>query len=235
MKKYDLAHHYQIDQKSKTYHYQLNVAYDGNIKFRRTEYMSVVAEVLDTDPDTAALIANDIAAYVDTVMNSIVKQRSLKALQLVESEYQSLQNEFASLQDSMREIRNNGVVNYEAQSQSLSNSYATAIKEGNNFAIQKLEKQLKILAKYGGSYVALRDRLNKYNDRLSVLASKYQQAKVDAEQTLPYKYVIEKAYPSEVKAYPIRSLMVLVTVTLAFFCTLIILIIRDTVKNYPKD
>lgn len=230
MEKYHLAQHYRIHPQSKTYHYQLNVAYDENIRFRRTEYMSVVVEVLDPNPDTAALIANDIAGYVDTVMNKIVRQRAVKALNLVEGEYFSLQKELASVQDSLREINKKGVFNYEAQTQSLSNVYAAAIKEGNHIAASKVEQQLNVLARYGAIYISLRDKLDKYNERMSILASKYQQAKVDAQQDLPYKYVVEKAYPSEKKAYPVRWLIVFVSASFSFFLTLVILVVRKNIR-----
>jgi uncharacterized protein involved in exopolysaccharide biosynthesis len=231
MKKYNLAQHYHINSNSGTYHYQLNVMYDGNIKFRRTEYMSVVVEVLDTDPDTAALIANDISCFVDTVMNGIIHVRAVKALTLVENEYNDVQSTIAKLQDSLKTIQEKGVFNYEAQTQSLSSVYAAAIKEGNTSAIRKLESQLSLLAKYGGAYVSVRDRLIKYNDRISVLSSKYQQSKMDAQQDLPYKYIVEKAYRSDKKAYPVRWLIVLVSAISALFLTLILLLIRDTIQN----
>jgi uncharacterized protein involved in exopolysaccharide biosynthesis len=231
MKKYNLAQHYHIDSNSGTYHYQLNVTYDGNIKFRRTEYMSVVVEVLDTDPDTAALIANDIACFVDTVMNGIIHERATKALALVENEYNDVQSTMAKLQDSLKSIQKKGVFNYEAQTQSLSSVYAAAVKEGNTNAVRRLESQLSLLAKYGGAYVSVRDRLIKYNDRISVLSSKYQQAKMDAQQDLPYKYIVEKAYRSDRKAYPVRWLIVMVSAISALFLTLILLLIRDTIQN----
>jgi uncharacterized protein involved in exopolysaccharide biosynthesis len=229
--KYKLAQHYHIDTLSGSFRYQLNGAYNGNIKFRRTEFMSIVIEVLDTNPDTAALIANDISNFVDTVMNNIVRQRAIKALALVAKQYNEVNDQMLALQDSLMKIRGKGVFDYEAQSQSLSNVYASAIKSGNNRSERKIEAQLSVLAKYGGTYVSLRDKLLKYNDRISVLSSKYQQAKLDAEQNLPFKYVVERASRSDKKAYPTRWLIVFTSTLSALFLAIILILIRDTIRN----
>jgi len=51
--------------------------------FRLTEYMSVEISVMDRDPDLSASIANDISDLVDTVYNSMKKERAAEALRLV--------------------------------------------------------------------------------------------------------------------------------------------------------
>jgi uncharacterized protein involved in exopolysaccharide biosynthesis len=235
IKKYNLAQHYGIDSNSKSFYFSLNSAFDSNIKFRRTEYMSVVIEVLDTDPDTAALIANDIANNIDTVMNQIVHERAVKALSLVENEYNQLISRSGVLQDSLKKIRELGVLNYEAQTQALSNAYAVAVKDGNTNAARQIERKLSIIAKYGGAYESVNSSLSACNDRLKLMSSKYQQAKVDAEQNLPYKYVVERAYPSDRKAYPTRWIIVFVSTLSTLFFALVILLIRDTLTHKQKD
>jgi len=235
IKKYDLANHYHIDPTSKSFYFSLNTSYDANIKFRRTEFMSVIIEVMDTDPDTAALIANDIANNIDTVMNLIIHERATKALILVQNEYNLLNLTIGTLQDSLKKIRNLGVLNYEAQTQALSNAYASAIKDGNTNATRQIENKLAILAKYGGAYESINATLFSYNERLQLLASKYQQSKVDVEQNLPYKYIVEKAFPSDRKAYPTRWIIVAVSTISTLFFALLLLLIRDTIAYKKKD
>ncbi len=232
VQKYNLVKHYKIDPTSRYFRTRLNQEYDNNIKIRRTELMSIVVDVLDTNPDTAAFIANDISNLVDTVINQITKERAHKALELVGKERDDLTRRINLLQDSLKQIQEQGIVNYESQSQALSNAYAQAIKDGNQRAASQLEKKISILAKYGGTFVTLQGLLQKETERLSQLSAKYQQARADAEQDLPYKYVIDKASSSDKKASPKRSVIVLASTFSAFFLALLLLLIVDTIRKH---
>lgn len=232
VQKYNLVKHYKIDPTSRYFRTRLNKEYDSNIKIRRTELMSIVVDVLDTDPDTAAFIANDISNLVDTVINQITRERAQKALALVGKERDDLTMRINLLQDSLKQIQEQGIVNYESQSEALSNAYAQAIKDGNQRAASQLEKKINILARYGGTFVTLQGLLKKETERLSQLSAKYQQARADAEQDLPYKYVIDKASSSDKKASPKRSIIVLASTFSAFFLALLLLLIVDTIRKH---
>ena len=67
--------HYNIDLNSSYKNTLLQEEYTSNISFKRTQYMSVVIEVFDTDPQIAADIANNIASLLDSVKNRIQKER----------------------------------------------------------------------------------------------------------------------------------------------------------------
>ena len=69
---------------------------------------------------------------------------------------------------------------------------------------------------------------------ISVVASlqlRYQEARLQAEQDLPYKFVVEKAVPPEKKAYPNKSLIVIVSTFSALLLALIVLIVIDNIKE----
>ena len=57
-----------------------------------------------------------------------------------------------------------------------------------------------------------------------------EQARLEAEQSLPYKFVVEQAYPSEKKAYPKKSYIVIVSTFASLLFALIVLIIIDNIK-----
>ncbi|MCK5840290.1 MAG: hypothetical protein KAG99_10600, partial [Bacteroidales bacterium] len=87
------------------------------------------------------------------------------------------------------------------------------------------------LAKYGGPYVSLRDALEHEKKQLSLLKTKYEEAKVDAEEELPQKFVVSSAYKAEKKSYPIRWLIVLVTTLAAFMFTVLVVIIIENITK----
>ena len=63
--------------------------------------------------------------------------------------------------------------------------------------------------------------------RLANMETSYEQAESDANSNLSHKFIVEKAYPAEKKAYPIRWLIVV----LSTFSTLLLGITLILIKN----
>lgn len=200
--KFRLAEHYGID-KGKYQQTRLNSRYESYITFKRTEFMAVKISVLDKDPQMAADIANEIAALLDTVKNDMQKQRALQGFKIVENEYLSLQTEVKQMEDSLTQLRKLGVHDYETQAEMMNQQLAMEIAKGNTRGINALDAKLAILAKYGGPYVSLRDALEHEKKQLSYIKARYEEAKIDATEDIPQKFIVEDAYKSERKAYPI--------------------------------
>ncbi len=228
--KYNLMSHYGISGSSYP-QTRLDEEYKDNIKFTRTPYFSIEIEVFDKDPQIAANIANDITSLVDTTINNMLKERAMKALALVEREYVSLKEHKQMLEDSLKRIQSKGVYHYEYQSQALNEALGKALAEGKTKGVEEVEKKLKILAEYGGAYVSIRDLLERETEKLSILESKYSEAKVDADQDLPHTFVISRAVKAEKKSYPIEWLIITLSTISAFIMGLFLLIILDRLKK----
>lgn len=201
--RFNLSEHYRITPGGKYSQTRLYDRYNSNITFRRTEYMAVKISVLDKDPQMAADIADEIAALLDTVKNDMQKERAMKGFKIVEAQYSSRQNELDRMEDSLTQIRKLGVQDYETQAEMLNRQLAMEIAKGNTRGINALDEKLKVLATYGGSYVSLREALVNEKKLMSSIKARYEEAKIDAFDTLPQKFIVEKAYKAERKAYPI--------------------------------
>jgi uncharacterized protein involved in exopolysaccharide biosynthesis len=188
---YNLVKHYKIDTTAKYWKSKLYTAFAGNVKFKRTEYMSIVIEVLDESPDTAAFIANAIVNQIDTVYSRMQSERANKSLTIVEKEYKAMEKELGYLQDSLTSLRKN-------------NSVATD---------------------------ALVNLIKSETKRLSAIKENYLEAKVDAENIVPHKFILDMAYKADKKASPKRMLIVLVSSLSAFFVALLLMIIRDSIVS----
>lgn len=231
IKKYNLMQHYNIDSTSKYKNTLLFEEYEENIKFRRTEFMAVEITVLDKDPQMAADMANDIAALLDTVKNKMKKERAIQGYKIVETEYKKLVSEIKLMEDSMTVLRKYGVHDYETQSQVITEQLAIAISKNNSIAVKSLRTELQNLAKYAGPYVSIRDALEHEKKQLSLIKSKYEEAKVDADEVLSNKFIVSKAYKAEKKSYPVRWLIVLISTTSTFIFSLIIIVLYEKLKK----
>jgi hypothetical protein len=231
IRKYNLMQHYGIDTSAKYKMTRLHNEYKDNISFKRNEFMAVEVNVLDKDPQIASGIANDIASLVDTVKNNMQKERARYGLKIVKNQCEKLQNEILKKEDSLKVLMNLGIFDYETQSEMLHRQYAVEVARNNQKGIKALDEQLGILAKYGGAYVSVRDALVLLGKQFSSLKAKYEEAKVDAEQSIPQKFVVDYAFRPEKKTYPVRWLIVVFSTVSALLLATLIIIVQDNLKK----
>lgn len=235
--KYDLMKHYDIDQASPFKLTELRETFSDNVEFRRTEFMSVEISVLDESPDTAAMIANDISALLDRVKTRIQRERAYMGLQIVQGAYNQIKGEAKALEQALKDLRLKGVHDYESQAAVYSEQLAIAIVERgpNDSRTKDLEHKLDTLAKYGGRYVDIRDEMELLKEEEIKVKTKLDQAQVDYNQNLPATFKVNKAYPAEKKTYPIRSLIVLISMLGTFVSTLVVILAVTAYRDVRKQ
>jgi len=211
IEKYKLMEHYEIEPGEKYPLTRLYATYNSNINFRLTEFMSVEISVMDSDPEYAANIANDISSLVDTVFNSMKKERAREAFRLVEREYLEASQKLTALRDSMNYL-----------SAQVSENLKTSGDPTNNL--------IKAISDHGALYITMMNMVRYETALVTDLSLKYKEARLEAEQNLPHKFVVEQAYPSEKKAYPKKSLIVIVSTFASLLFALIVLIIIDNIR-----
>jgi uncharacterized protein involved in exopolysaccharide biosynthesis len=229
-KKFNLMEHYKINPKSPFPENQLNNKFRGNVKIRRSEFMSIEIGVLDINPQMASDIANEITVYVDSIYHYMQKERAMDAFNIVKSEYESSQNDIRQYSDSLQQLRLKGVIDYESQASALNTAYANALEHGNSQASDVIKKQLNILSVYGGKYVELSQKLQLEISRMSLLKAKYASYKVNIENTIPQIFIVDKARVEEKKVSPMRTVIVMMSTLSTFAVSLILLLMIDHFK-----
>jgi len=211
VEKYNLMEHYDIDPEGKYPLTELYEMYNSNINFRLTEYMSVEISVMDSDPVMSAAIANDISDLVDTVYNSMKKKRAITALELVDGQYIKSQKHMAVLQDSLDWI-----------SLQMKKQIKTSGDAANNL--------IAAIAEHGITYLTMVNEIRQEIGLVTALRYRTDEARLEADQNLPYKFVVEKAVPPEKKAYPNKSLIAIVSTLSSLLFALIVLIVIDNIR-----
>ena len=229
--RFNLMEHYDIND-SRYPITKLNKLYDARIKFRRTEYNAVKITVLDSDAELSARIANEIAEIFDSTMNQMQKEVATEAYRIVEQEYNTLVAEMNALEDSLNTLRKLGVFDYESQVEMLSRQLAVELGKGNTQGVKNIQEQLDILAEYGGASYAINERLDNDRLQLSLVKSKYEEAKVDATEFIPHKFVVTSAFQAERKSYPVRWLIVVITVLSTLLLLIFCIVIYDRSKGF---
>lgn len=234
-KKYDLMDHYGISKNSEYPGYGFDNKYKENVTFEKTRFMSIRVSVMDRNPDTAAMIANDIVSWMDSVKTRTLRKRAMQALSIVEEEYVEKQRNIQKMIDSLEALGEKGVLNYEEQAGVFSEALANAQLAGNRQAMNDLKQRLKVLAKYGPAHESISERLIFELEDLTELGKKFRQARVDANARVSHAFVIDNATPPEKKAYPVRSLIVLISMISTFLLAAVVLVFIEQLREYRKN
>lgn len=261
IRKYNLMQHYGIDSTQRYPITALTTEFNENISFQRTEFMSVRIDVMDTDPQMAANIANDIASLLDSIESKIQQQRALQALVIIEQAYNDKLAAMKLKEDSLKYIRQHGVMDYANQANVWNEEYAKSYSalssekaslgvlekyrdakdssvvntmariKGAEASMKDLQLKLDQLADLGGASISLSEELSLDRESVSKLKAQHEKLKVDAMQSISHKFVVNKAMKAEKKSYPVRWLIILISTLCAFFLGIIILLVINRTKE----
>jgi len=229
IEQFDLINHYKIDKTAKYPQTAISTIFNKKFEFKKAPYMGIEISVIDVDPKLAADMANYCAEMIDTIMNNLSKQRAIKSFSIVQNEFFSLEKSIRDIRDSLELLGSFGLTEYESQSQALNSEYARSLNSGNSNAIKIIEKKLKVIEKYGSKYMYFSQLLEFEIERYSMLKAKYAEAKVEAYENIPYKYVLDSAKPNEKKYAPNIILSVLISLFLGLISSVVIIFFKEFV------
>ena len=211
VRNYNLMEHYKINPKSSLRKTKLANKIGSNFSFSRTRYLSIRVDVMDEDAQMAAKMANGILDLYDSIKNEIQLDVAIPALDIVKRQMQAKENEINNIKSELQKLGSEGVTNYEEQSRALNEEIYKARAAGKMDKVSDLIEQLKSLVQFGGQFTALTETLQLELDKLSDLKAKYERAEVDVKETLNNKFTVSGADVAEHRAYPVRKLIVLVS------------------------
>lgn len=229
--RYNLMKHYDIDTSSLLKRTELAETYNDNITFQRNNKGAVLINVLDHNPDTAALIANHIAELFDSTKNTIIHERALLEFEIKKKKMEKLQNEMNALHDTMSKISSLGVASNEAY-QGLTQAMIAAKDQATK---DKYIKKLEMTEKYGSILHSFQIRTELVARRLATMETSYEQSETAARSNISHKFIVELASPAEKKAYPIRWLVVAISTFTTVFFAIILLLFVEKVKELKAN
>ncbi|MDG1159507.1 MAG: hypothetical protein P8N19_08450 [Flavobacteriales bacterium] len=231
IEKYNLWEHYDISISAPGANTIMGKEYNSNVSSKLTRYGSILVEVLDKSDTLAALMANDIAFLLDSVSNELRNGRAMEAFMYAKNSLEQVQGEIRLLEDSMGTIRSYGVYDYFTQIETLSEQYGTAIVNGQPKRAEQIRQQMEEISQYGNIYNKLDALLEAAYEREEVLKKRYDLMYLDATSQLPSKFVVDYAAVSDKKAYPVRWLIVVMSVAATFLISVIGILIVENFRS----
>ncbi len=235
IKKYNLWEHYDIKVDQKGANTLMQKEYDNNVNSRLTRFGSIEIEVLDKLNSKASDMANDIAYLADSVANKLRNDRAKQAFNYVSGSLDQVREEIRVLEDSLGVLYSFGVYDFSKQIEGLNEQYATAIVAGRNKEAETLRQQMDRLSFYATVFNKLSSLIESGYEREAVLKKRYDLMSIDANSQMPSTFVLDYASPADKKAYPIRWLIVVMSVIAAFVFTVIAILILENVRSLKAE
>jgi uncharacterized protein involved in exopolysaccharide biosynthesis len=229
--RYDLINYYGINIYRGGWKAKLYETYDGFVEIKRTKYGAIAIHVKDWNPEQAAKIANDIAAELDTLKNKIEKERAVAACKVLEAQIEEAERQRQMVADSLKKLAEKGVFAYELQSERVLQQFAIAVREGNNAGMQRLQKELEKLEKWGSVAFALRQEQVYLSEQVAYSKMRLMGAQMDLSGVMPVKFVIEKAIAPDKKVFPKKLIISIISAFGAFILTLMTLLLIDKIRR----
>ena len=218
IKSHNLAEHYDIDVNKSGGKTLLQKEYNSNVSASLTRYGSIQVAVMDKDPQLAKEIANHLVQLTDSLANKLRNERAQLAFELAQQSYEKAVKEIQTAEDKLGELHSQGIYNFEAQVEGLTIQYGTAIANNNLKGARTIQNDLDRISKLANEYNELANFLEPAYEQLAILKKRFDLLKVDAETHLPSSLVVDMAEAADKKSYPVRWLIVVVSVfsSLAF-------------------
>ena len=144
-----------------------------------------------------------------------------------------------------------GIINYEEQAAALSEAldnakadYYAALSTGSSESsakvtamkarLEDVQADYDNLAKNGGAWLSVKEGLVLELEQFKLLKEKFEQAQVDVQRKLTYKYVTNYPTPADRKSKPVRSLIVIVSTFTAFILSALFFILYETFMKHKN-
>ena len=227
--KFDLMHHWKKDSLrpgGKTYLY---LEYLDRIDISKTRYESVELEVVDESPDTARAIVDEILRQVNLLARRLQREKSAEVLDLATRIAHHAKVKMDSAETRLKEIREKyGLLVYEAQTEELTKGYVRMLTSGSGTAQkEEVKGMLHSLQEAGGEFRGLTDLADMFRQNYNAALLEQEHAQNDMTKELTYVNVVISPETSDKKVWPVRWLVVLISMVGATFLAFVFMAWKD--------
>ena len=230
---FHLFEHYNIDTlKNKTFKSEVYKKYDENIIIKKTEYESMEITVYDTDPLIASQIADSIVHYFDLKARSLQIEKSHEVMVIALDQLKNKKNQLDSMENLLHDYSTKyGLLDYKSQSKEVTRAYMRGLTSNDSKVIKESNRIMQGLMDKGTEFNSINEHLWRLRGTYNDLKLIYENAYRDVYKELTYANVETQPFPSDKKAYPVRWLIVLISVGSSLLLAFMILLIFDPKKK----
>lgn len=237
IKEFNLMNHYRIKENDDYKINKLFKEYEKNFKFSKTKFESVEIEVTDVSPDTAYLLINRLVALYNEQVKLIQDAQTRESVKTLEIMLREKELQMDSVERNINFLRDKyGILDYSAQVENLSKEYYKLLGRRNYDPnkLSDLEKELTRLKEKGGEFQRLNQLVNSFRGEYSRIKLEYDQQKKELLRNKNYINIVVNAYKSDKKVYPIRWLIVTISVVVSLVFAISVISFMDRIDRTTK-
>lgn len=233
--KFNLAAHYEIDTTEDSGFTKLINAYSSNVEVKRTQFNSIEIEVFDTDPKLASNMVMEIIHSLNVKARELQREKTKEVVLIFKNLMETKKRQVDSIDAVLQEYRvKYQLLDYEIQTEEVTKSYFKALSSGaRKENLKDIDVMMRNLEEKGGEYYKTKQTLDVTLKSFNTAKLDYDQALSDLNKELTYTNIVSKPFPADKKSYPVRWLIVLISVASANFFLLFLILTKEAVKSNP--
>jgi capsular polysaccharide biosynthesis protein len=209
---FHMAEHYKIEKSSSYWKTKVRKKFEKNYEAIKTEHDAVRVSLYDTDPKLAAAIVNAVVAKVDELNKEHVNESKQKIYSAISAQTLKLQEDV------------NGYIDTLA---TLGQTYKIKVSAGADGSIQVDGNDYHAVQLYKSIALKQTNTARELNNLINIKG----QLDVSLKNNETSLYVLEGAVAADRREKPVRSLVVLITVLLTGFVSLIGVLLIEQIRE----
>ena len=234
IKKFNLAAHYNIDTTANLGVFNLIKKYQSNVEISQTQFNSIEIKVFDTDPQLACDMVNEIIKALNLKARSLQRAKTKEVLEIVNNQLLVKKKQMDSINSALQTMRvKYQILDYGIQVKEYSKSYLKALSSGGSKgSIKDIDNMMRNLEEKGGEFYQMKQTFDVVLNSYNTSKLEYDKVESDMNKLLTYTNIISKPIPTDKKSYPIRWLIVFISVISTNLFLLLLIISRNLKNNY---
>jgi uncharacterized protein involved in exopolysaccharide biosynthesis len=215
VEEFKLQNHYEINEDDPHKVDKLYQIYSENVTFNKTKFESVEIKVIDISPDTAYNMLNRLIAIYNEQVKLIQDNQTREAINTLNKMVEIKEQELDTLDKQMNILRVKfGILDYKSQVKNITKAYykLLASPNGGGSKIKKVEKELTLLKLKGSEFQRLSALLLTVRGEYANYKNQYEEQYKELQREKKYTNIVVNGYRSDKKVYPIRWLIISLSV-----------------------
>lgn len=231
--KYDLINYYEIDTASDGYLHKLYGQFNDNVTIKKTNFESVIIEVLDTDPVLAQKIASELIDQVNIKIRLLHQSKSQEVVIIYQNEMALKKELIDTLEAEIKKISTKyGLLDYTEQSREVTAGYMNMLLESKQGkSMEKAEELYNNLKLEGRHFQDLHHQLTLAREDYNKLLILFETAKRDVNKSLTYTNTVVYPEVADKKSYPIRWIIVALSLIASLVLTFVLILFSHSLKQ----
>jgi hypothetical protein len=225
---------YKIPRSDPQYLTNLLSEYNSNVTVKKTEFETVELSVLDKDPKRAALMCDSVIHFYNEKVREMHSAKNREVMRIVTDNMKLRTLERDSLLKLLNLQREQyKILDFNTQLRDVTRGYMEALATGkvNTQGGREIKQLYDNMSVKGGEAYILERRFIKTNMAIDSLKYLYDINLSEANKKITYCHIVEKPVPADKKSYPVRWMLVSMTLFASLFLSLLLFILLDYRKE----